>query len=547
VTSRDELTEDYDTHAARSESPLCVSVQVGETFILQLPARGRITFGRGSDADVRLVVPSVSRMHVALGMDSGGLTLFDLGSRNGTSLNGTRISEPVHIGLGAEVLFGAVRMLVLPVSALPTGAHALMPRAQFTAWLDAQLSRGAPLRLHSLRLRTPFHEAASLLKTLAVLPGALAIGIVDAHILAVATALVAHALPSDVAIEAIGVATSDAAERASALLARALRAQAAPAVREAAAESAPPAELDAETLRMAQSNLAVLIVGETGVGKELMAQRLHAHSGRTGPMVAVNAAALPENLIESELFGHERGAFSGADKAKRGLVEAADKGTLFLDEIGDLPLALQAKLLRVLEDKRVRPVGATSERPVDVRIVAATHRDLTLAVRDGRFRQDLLFRLNACVVRIPPLRERREELPALAQELLRRIADEAKSPRRPRLSAAAVTALQAHSWPGNVRELKNALERAFVLVDADELILPHHLPAQVLAAEADLPPAAPPDAPGEVRMELKEYERARIKAALDAHEGSVAKAAEALGLPRRTLAYRMSKLGIRGK
>ncbi|MFM2415596.1 MAG: hypothetical protein RL385_319 [Pseudomonadota bacterium] len=546
MTSRDELTEDYDTHAARSESPLCVSVQVGETFILQLPARGRISFGRGADADVRLVVPSVSRMHVALGMDSGGLTLFDLGSRNGTTVNGTRIGEPVPLGLGAEVVFGAVRMLVLPASALPAGTRALMPRAQLTGWLDAQLGRGVPLRLHTLRLRTPFHEAASLLKTLAVLPGALAIGIVDAHILAVATGPEAIAPLHDAAIEAQGVANNDGPERGSALLARALRAQAAPVAREAA-ESAPPTELDAETLRMAQSNLAVLIVGETGVGKEVMAQRLHAHSGRTGPMVAVNAAALPENLIESELFGHERGAFSGADKAKRGLVEAADKGTLFLDEIGDLPLALQAKLLRVLEDKRVRPVGATSERPVDVRIVAATHRDLTLAVRDGGFRQDLLFRLNACMVRIPPLRERLDELPALAQELLRRIADEAKSPRRPRLSAAAVTAMQAHSWPGNVRELKNALERAFVLVDADELILPHHLPAQVLAAEPALPPSAPSDSPGEVRMELKEYERARIKAALDAHEGSVAKAAEALGLPRRTLAYRMSKLGIRGK
>jgi DNA-binding NtrC family response regulator len=485
-------------------------------------------------------------MHVALGMDSGGLTLFDLGSRNGTTVNGTRIGEPVPLGLGAEVVFGAVRMLVLPASALPAGTRALMPRAQLTGWLDAQLGRGVPLRLHTLRLRTPFHEAASLLKTLAVLPGALAIGIVDAHILAVATGPEAIAPLHDAAIEAQGVANNDGPERGSALLARALRAQAAPVAREAA-ESAPPTELDAETLRMAQSNLAVLIVGETGVGKEVMAQRLHAHSGRTGPMVAVNAAALPENLIESELFGHERGAFSGADKAKRGLVEAADKGTLFLDEIGDLPLALQAKLLRVLEDKRVRPVGATSERPVDVRIVAATHRDLTHAVRDGRFRQDLLFRLNACVVRIPPLRERHEELPALAQELLRRIADEAKSPRKPRLSAAAVTALQAHSWPGNVRELKNALERAFVLVDADELILPHHLPAHVLAAEPALPPSAPSDAPGEVRMELKEYERARIKAALDAHAGSVAKAAEALGLPRRTLAYRMSKLGIRGK
>jgi len=228
-----------------------------------------------------------------------------------------------------------------------------------------------------------------------------------------------------------------------------------------------------------------LIVGETGTGKELLARAIHAGGPRRdAPFVAVNCSALPEHLIESELFGHERGSFTDAHAAKPGLFEVADTGTLFLDEIGDLPLSLQAKLLRVLEDKEIRRVGGTKSRTVDVRILAATNAQLAERVRAGRFREDLFFRLSTVVLRLPPLRERGDDLILIAQALLERLAGEHGLP-LPTLTPEVCHQLRAHPWPGNVRELKNAVERALLLSPAGEL-----------AADELLPPAPPsPPAP----------------------------------------------------
>ena len=230
-----------------------------------------------------------------------------------------------------------------------------------------------------------------------------------------------------------------------------------------------------------------LVVGETGTGKELLARAIHGGGPRCGaPFVAVNCSALPEHLIESELFGHERGSFTDAHAAKPGLFEVADTGTLFLDEIGDLPLAVQAKLLRVLEDKEIRRVGGTKSRAVDVRVLAAANDHLAERMREGTFREDLFFRLSTVVLRLPPLRERGDDLMIVARSLLARLAHEYGLP-VPLLTPDMIHRLRSHSWPGNIRELKNALERALLLSPRGELSADEFLPAGDAAPRQDGP------------------------------------------------------------
>jgi DNA-binding NtrC family response regulator len=240
-------------------------------------------------------------------------------------------------------------------------------------------------------------------------------------------------------------------------------------------------------------NASALIVGETGTGKELLARAIHSGGARGGsPFVAVNCSALPENLIESELFGHERGAFTDAHAAKPGLFEVADTGTLFLDEISDLPLSLQAKLLRVLEDKQIRRVGGTKTRTVDVRILAATHEHFWEQVRQGSFREDLFFRLSTVVLRLPPLRERGDDLILVAEAVLERLAAEHGLP-RPTLTPEIRRLLGVHTWPGNVRELKHALERALLLAPPGQLAAHELLPLTEpqVPREGEIPFPAP--------------------------------------------------------
>jgi two-component system response regulator AtoC len=284
----------------------------------------------------------------------------------------------------------------------------------------------------------------------------------------------------------------------------------------------------------------VLVQGETGTGKELVARACHLASQRAGgPFIEVNCAALPASLMEDELFGHEKGAFTDARTRKVGLIEAADGGTLFLDEIGELELALQAKLLRVLEDLKVRPIGALQDRKVNVRIVAATNRDLAKEAEAGRFRSDLVYRLTVFQVRIPPLRERGDDVLLLAREFLQRLA--ARYARPPlSLDDSAIEALRAYPWPGNVRELRNCLERAVLmqrgpLLQAEDLGLPE-------AAAGGLPPAAAQ--PAAAPTSLDALERSHLVAALEAHHWNVSLAARALQITRDTLRYRMAKHGL---
>ncbi|MBK8256990.1 MAG: sigma 54-interacting transcriptional regulator [Polyangiaceae bacterium] len=292
-----------------------------------------------------------------------------------------------------------------------------------------------------------------------------------------------------------------------------------------------------ELRRIAPRPISVLIRGETGTGKEVFAREIHRMSKRHGPLVAVNTAALPEALIESELFGHERGAFSGAQAAKAGLIETADKGTLFLDEIGELPMPLQAKLLRVLEEQTVRRVGSNTERKIDLRVISATHQDLETLAQEKKFRQDLLFRLNGAELLLPPLRERRGEMRALAEQLLAELSPE----HTPALDASAVQALEAYSFPGNVRELKQVLSRAIAFADHG-VITVEHLPNAVVDAAA--PKKTADRSAADVRSSVRDFERERIEAALKEAGGNRTRAAEILGLPRRTLIYKLSKMRL---
>jgi DNA-binding NtrC family response regulator len=305
--------------------------------------------------------------------------------------------------------------------------------------------------------------------------------------------------------------------------------------------------------RVAPGMISVILLGETGVGKEVVAEALHRLSPRAErPFVRLNCAALSESLLESELFGHEKGAFTGAVQARAGLLESADGGTVFLDEVGEMPVTTQVKLLRVIEERRVTRVGATRPRDLDVRFVSATHRDLEAEIARGRFRQDLYFRLNGISVVIPPLRERAREIDALARFFAAEGARRAGLSSPPALTPEALAALRAHAWPGNLREMRNVLERA-VLLAGEGPVTPEHLPGVGARPRSVAPPApeandaapAPDAARGGARQsELDAIERQRILDALERCAGNQTLAARILGMSRRTFVNRLTEYNI---
>ncbi|HYH97984.1 sigma 54-interacting transcriptional regulator [Hyalangium sp.] len=315
---------------------------------------------------------------------------------------------------------------------------------------------------------------------------------------------------------------------------------------------------------VAQSPISVLLLGETGVGKELLAETIHLRSQRAkGPFVPINCAAFSESLLESELFGYERGAFTGAVRTKPGLIERAHGGTLFLDEVGEMPLSLQVKLLRVLEDLKVLRVGGLEPQSVDVRFVAATHQDLDACVARGTFRKDLYFRINGFTLNIPPLRERVGEIASLARYFIERSTAENKRS-APGLTPEAQSLLERHSWPGNIRELRNIMGRALVLCRG-EAIQPEHLvfdsapkvlepaPKVLEPAPKELEPTSPGSpalssapASGTLGEDIAALERQRILEALEQCAGNQTRAAQVLGISRRTLVTRLKMYGIPG-
>jgi two-component system, NtrC family, response regulator PilR len=313
--------------------------------------------------------------------------------------------------------------------------------------------------------------------------------------------------------------------------------------------------------KVSRSMAPVLLWGESGTGKELVARAIHDVSARrAGPFVAVNCGAIPEHLLEAEFFGYRKGAFTGAQEDREGFFQAARGGTLFLDEIGDLPLSMQSKLLRAIQERAVRPVGAVSELAVDVRIVSASHKDLAEEVRMQRFRQDLFYRLNVILIALPPLRQRLDDLPLICEQVLRRIALESGLNPAPQLGPSALETLTRHAFPGNVRELENMLHRAVALsaghtIEAEDLgLVPARLGHAATSTGAlnsqqdpDLSPVEPvsaPPVPADLVAHLDQVEREILVRALEQHRLNRTAAGAAMGLSLRQMRYRMARLGV---
>jgi DNA-binding NtrC family response regulator len=298
-------------------------------------------------------------------------------------------------------------------------------------------------------------------------------------------------------------------------------------------------EIFASVLRVAPTRATVLLTGESGVGKDLIARAIHFHSPRTDrPLVKINCSAIPENLMESELFGYEKGAFTGANISKPGKFEQADTGTVFLDEIGDVPQAVQVKLLRVLQEREFERLGSNKTQRVDIRMIAATNQDLRAALEQGTFREDLYYRLNVVAMEIPPLRARKVDIPYLANHFIHKLAPDSGSEVES-ITPAAMDMLLDHSWPGNVRELENVIERSLVMATGKQLDsrdikldLPRHRPA--VSGELALPEG----------MSLEQYEQELIRQALKKADGNKSRAARLLGLTRNALRYRLTQMGL---
>lgn len=301
--------------------------------------------------------------------------------------------------------------------------------------------------------------------------------------------------------------------------------------------------------RVADTRTSILVTGESGTGKELIAKAIHHNSRRKDdPLITVNCGAIPENLMESEFFGHTKGAFTGAHTNKTGMFAAANRGSIFLDEIGELPMHLQVKLLRVLQERKIRPVGATTELPIDVRVIAATNLDLEEAIREGRFREDLYYRLNVIRIEIPPLRHRRDDVPLIARAFLRRFAEEMDKPIED-FKPDAMERLMAYSYPGNVRELENIVERAITLENT-QWIQSDSLPHWIASPEQGLGElAGPVQIPEEgLDMEglLAQLETQLLKDALNRTGGNRTSAAKLLGITFRSIRYKLDKFGVAG-
>lgn len=320
-------------------------------------------------------------------------------------------------------------------------------------------------------------------------------------------------------------------------------------------ESPAMIQLRATIAKVARSQAPVYILGESGVGKELVARTIHEQGARAlGPFIPVNCGAIPAELMESEFFGHRKGSFTGAHADKPGLFQAAQGGTLFLDEVAELPLPMQVKLLRAIQEKSVRPVGAANEIPVDARILSATHKDLATLVEEGRFRHDLYYRINVIELRVPPLRERSGDLPQLASAILTRLSRE-QGRNAPLLTASALDALDAHAFPGNVRELENILERALAMsegerIEVDDLHLPASGPRQgiststIQASTLVTAEIADGDANAALPSYMEQLERAAIQKALEENRWNKTKTAAQLGITFRALRYKLKKLGM---
>jgi len=549
-----------------------VSVEGDVVTVHDLPERGALTIGRGDDVDVRLTDPGASARHCTIHVEGRRVAIEDLGSRNGTQIRGQRIEvgECVSLALGESALVGGAVLLLQRKNrklqqrrSLPHGYFELRLGEEC---LQAQAESGSAFSIARLDMEggldadafakaaTEFLRASDIFGTYA--PGAYEI-------------LLRRTPPDDAEralepllrkLEQLGADPRVAYAHfpADGRTAHALIEKACAKLRPVPASSTPPGVIviDArmrEVYRLGEKagsrDINVLILGETGVGKEILAETIHRGSKRADkPFLCLNCGGLSESLRESELFGYERGAFTDAKAAKPGLLESADGGTVFLDEIGEMSPSMQAMLLRAIETKQVMRIGGVKPKAINVRFIAATHRDLVHEIGEKRFRPDLYYRLNGISLEIPPLRERRAEIRPLAEAFLTQHGGGAT----PRLSDEAARLLEAHSWDGNIRELRNVMDRALLLCDGD-MIEPEHLPLETIRgavpatgpAIEEIVYAAPGLPQPALSLTPEEFaERDRITAALRAEAGNQTRAARRLGISRSTLLTRLDALGI---
>ncbi len=562
----------------RSPRNYLLVFEVESTRMFELPATGDVLIGRGETADLRIDDASISRSHARLSVRAAAVMLADLESQNGTQVNDDRVGSGQLLRSGDVVTIGGITLVFhaeQPAGTFPGLLEPGLFRPRFEEELERALRFVRPLSLVSLALGPRPDKArvgAALVGMLrrsdvgSFLADQLVLLLPEtepeaaerfaeravralAAVCPQARAGVAHAPGDGAHVDALGATAREAATAAEVgqvkRAADNFRLLSLGAHRVVVADPV-MVRLFALAERLARSALPVLIHGETGTGKELLASALHCYSPRkAGRLVTVNCAALPENLAESELFGHEKGAFTGASSTRVGLLEAASGGTVFLDELGDLSLAIQAKLLRALETKRITRVGGTDERPIDVRLLAATHRDLNEDIEAGRFRRDLFFRVSGTTMVIPPLRERSRELPILARRFLEEASGQAGR-EAPSLSAAAMAALLAHSWPGNVRELKNAME-FFAASVADDTIEPWHVHERLGPEPVRVPEGEAHPATGfrPIADEVRELETSRMLRSLKANGWNQTRAAQAISMPLRTFVtkFRQYELG----
>ncbi|HET7504285.1 MAG TPA: sigma 54-interacting transcriptional regulator [Kofleriaceae bacterium] len=540
------------------------------TRILPLGDGAELVFGRSAGVDVVIEHEAVSRRHTAVRRRGEVVVVEDLGSRNGTTINGSPITGVRRASAGDVIGIGPVGAIVARSSASRGRQLATMTELEdrLAMEVDRALRYQRLLGVVMLRLEGPGDAVmAHVERLLGALrgmdliaeygPDELAIVVPESDPAAVAQVAQRACSAPGLTIRCGTASFPDDGSNAGSLIgvarerlrgARTATAGAAPPPAAAPRAATSPRWIVIDPLmkqvwklaeRAAQVPISVLVVGETGTGKEVVAETIHQLSPRAAaPFVRLNCAALSETLVESELFGHEKSAFTGATAMKRGFFEAASGGTLFLDEVGELPLATQVKLLRVLEQWRIVRVGGTAELPVDVRLVCATNRDLETEVQRGRFREDLFFRIAAFVIPVPPLRDRRSEIMPLAVHFAHEIATDLRQP-SVGFTPEAIAALQQASWPGNVRELRNVIERAVVLSEGAKIGC-EHLPEQV-AGQAR---AISHDAL-DVRQKVASVERETVIAALDGAGGNQTQAAKRLGISRFALIRLMAKHDIK--
>jgi DNA-binding NtrC family response regulator len=563
-----------------AEEGVCLLVMSeGGVFTFPLPPSGELRVGRSDRCDIVVADPQLSREHASVRVEGERYQVVDLGSSNGTRLGNRELSphDPAEFEPGDLITLGTT-VILLQAARRNSPTRNVLSHASFEARLHracerAKLQNGEPFAV--VRLRFSSSAAARAMQDVLgrVLVDPPVVGAFARHeyeLLAtyradwdgaeeLAARIVSEFAAEGTAVEAGAACYPRDGRTAEALLARAAeRARTAtPARSESSSVVANGGALERlrpMVERFAAGVIPVLVLGETGVGKEVLATMIHALSPRASkPLVCLNCAAFPEALLESELFGHERGAYTGAAQTKPGILEAAKGGTVLLDEVAEMPPSVQAKLLRVIDRGEVLRLGTTTPRPIDVRFLAATNRDLEGEVARGTFRADLYFRLNAAQIVIPPLRQRRDEIAPLARTFVSMACRQAERATEPRISPEALSLLLGYPWPGNVRELRNVIERAVLLAPGD-VILPEHLPADKLAPA----PPAPVDGPPVARLrphiglrgrDLEEPtlvdnpEQARILGVLQQCDFNQTRAAEVLGMSRRTLVSRLASYG----